>query len=215
MMSSRRAAPLRRAGACSFRVFCCERVSRERELVARGERARARRAGDARAGVPRPQLDLWCGEQEERKEKKTRPLPDSFFFLPHSLPFFPLSSFQERLGKQQTTMSSSSSTRLLAALLRSHRNRLSSSNSCGSVSSSSSSLQQQQLRLAAFYLSPSTTAFRSLSSSPSATLPPEEKRPTAVVYELLQHSAEPQTTAQLWESAQVRIEIRKRAEREN
>ena len=93
----------------------------------------------------------------------------------------------------------SSSSRLLVALLRSERSRLcSSSSSSGGGSALFSSLHQ---RLA--FDRPSPSFLRSFASS-SAPLPPGEKRPTAIVYELLQRSEAPQTTAQLWESAQVR-----------
>ena len=91
-----------------------------------------------------------------------------------------------------------SSSRLLVALLRSERNRLSSSSSSGSGSSSSSSSLRGWLAFARS--PPPSTSFHSSFSS----LPPAERGPTAFVYEILQRSEAPQTTAQLWESAQVR-----------
>ena len=90
-----------------------------------------------------------------------------------------------------------SSSRLLVALVRSERNRLSSSGSSSGAASSSSLLQGW---LAFVRSPPSTSSFSS-----SASLPPVgERRPTEVVYDLVQRSEAPQTTAQLWESAQVR-----------
>jgi len=157
------------------------------ERLSRGSgRERAMRAGGKGLDL------LESVEKRGPKKKENKKTCLAYSLFSHSL-FFPLSSRAKAKSTESRVMSSS---RLLVALFRSERNHLSSSSGGGAASSSS---LRNRLSWLACDRSPPSTSFSS-----SASLPPAERGPTAFIYEILKRYEVPQTTAQLWESAQVR-----------